>query len=368
VFWRRKQEDSGPRCPLCNSDVDESDAECPLCFYELDRSPRHQSLNITTGEEDTLIDMLDSENEPEVEESVLEAEDVIDLSAQDPIVQITQDDSDFISIPADQAPSFVSSRMVPTGVSEAEVVPEPVSLEEQEEAFDLGGIEIPAPPESSDIEYEEVPVSEEAMDHPAPEELDDLEGEDVADGDAVASDQPAAEEVEASHPPPAPAVVELSGADDVSAPETTDEVIAAPPPPVPPTPLPPPPMPMLPPLDLPSPYLAPPPPMALPAKHNGNLTEGSMWPWPGEEQWDARDLRRELLEAMAAAKAGQDAKAGDILDRIGPHLGDNIDLLFHVGVLLKRLGREYELVQLLLKAQARHPDNLDVSNAASRLG
>ena len=78
-------------------------------------------------------------------------------------------------------------------------------------------------------------------------------------------------------------------------------------------------------------------------------------------------MRTELLEAMAAAKNGDSEKVGEILERIGPHLGKNIDLLFHIGVLLKRLGREYELVQMLTKAQAQFPGNSDVTNAVSKL-
>ena len=43
------------------------------------------------------------------------------------------------------------------------------------------------------------------------------------------------------------------------------------------------------------------------------------------------------------------AKVEEILEIIGPHLGSNIDILFHIGVLLKKVGREYELVQMLNK-------------------
>ena len=105
----------------------------------------------------------------------------------------------------------------------------------------------------------------------------------------------------------------------------------------------------------------------LPSNNGSLLTKGSIWPWPAKKNWDSRDLRRELLDAMAAAKNGNDSKAEETLDRIGPHLGDSIDLLFHIGVLLKRLGRDYELMQMLTKAQVQYPDNSDVLNAISKL-
>ena len=97
------------------------------------------------------------------------------------------------------------------------------------------------------------------------------------------------------------------------------------------------------------------------------LNEGSIWPWTSKEEWSAKNLRDELLNAMNAAKSGNNSEVEKILERIGPHLGENIDLIFHVGVLLKRIGREYELIQMLSKAQMQYPNNTDVINAFSKL-
>ena len=69
---------------------------------------------------------------------------------------------------------------------------------------------------------------------------------------------------------------------------------------------------------------------------------------------------------MAAAKKGDNIAVEGILERIGPHLGNNIDLLFHIGILLKIMGRNYELVQMLTKAQVQFPGNSDVLNAVSK--
>ena len=65
AFWKKKENESEEKCPLCGTVVSIEDIECPLCFYELKVSPRHQSLNITANEEDTLIGLLNSDLEDE---------------------------------------------------------------------------------------------------------------------------------------------------------------------------------------------------------------------------------------------------------------------------------------------------------------
>ena len=70
---------------------------------------------------------------------------------------------------------------------------------------------------------------------------------------------------------------------------------------------------------------------------------------------------------MNAAKSNDNQKVNEVLEAIGPHLGQNINLILHVGILLKRTGREYELTQMLTKAQIQFPKNADVENALSKL-
>ena len=68
AFWKKKDNDDEEKCPLCGTIVSIDDIECPLCFYELKLSPRHQSLNITASEEDSLIGLLNADIEEEEEE------------------------------------------------------------------------------------------------------------------------------------------------------------------------------------------------------------------------------------------------------------------------------------------------------------
>ena len=324
AFWKKKENDSEEKCPLCGTVVSIDDVECPLCFYELKVSPRHQSLNITANESDDLIGLLNADVEDEDEEELIrEVEDVINLDAQEITVEAEYEDDDFISIPSEHAPEFITSRMTPSGVVETDSTPEDITIENDDDDIDLGGIAIPKPPSHEDIEYEEVTqVSEETENSleielpsaPAPVEL-----------------------------PPPPAPVEL-------------------PPHPAPVELPPPPAPQS------SPYTVETPVNNIIQNSKSEvLSQGLIWPWAPKDEWDSKKLRAELLEAMAAAKNGENSKVEDVLEQIGPHLGENIDLLFHIGVLLKRLGREYELVQMLTKAQAQFPGNSDVTNAVSKL-
>jgi hypothetical protein len=93
-----------------------------------------------------------------------------------------------------------------------------------------------------------------------------------------------------------------------------------------------------------------------------------IWPWPQTEPLEGRELRRKLREAMESAKSGDTQETERRLDAIGPQLGDNLDLLFHVGVLLKKLNRDVALRQMLEAARRLHPDDKHVATALTSLG
>jgi len=335
AFWKKKDNDDGEKCPLCSTVVGIDDTECSLCFYELKLSPRHQSLNITATEEDSLIGLLNADVEEEEDEEILEVEDVINLDAEEITVEAQYDDDDdeFVSIPSEHAPEFVTSRMTPSGVAETDAEPKNIDdVVDDDDEIDLGGISIPKPPSHEDIEYEEI-SAEVKLNEDIEESSNSLPVE--------LPPPPAPVEL-----PPPPAPVEL-------------------PPPPAPVELPPPPAPVeLPPP--PTPYVVENTPTINVAPENA-LNDGLIWPWAPKEEWDSKNLRAKLLGAMAAAKSGDNATVENTLEEIGPHLGNNIDLLFHIGVLLKRLGREYELVQMLTKAQVQFPNNSEVVNTVSKL-
>ena len=104
-----------------------------------------------------------------------------------------------------------------------------------------------------------------------------------------------------------------------------------------------------------------------PADAFTNQTNGNIWPWPSDSEWDYRDLYRELKEAMEAAKRGDHDSAAKSLDYLGPHLGERIDLIYYVGQVLQIIGRQESLSNMLLSAQKFYPEYQNVSSAVYHL-
>lgn len=93
-----------------------------------------------------------------------------------------------------------------------------------------------------------------------------------------------------------------------------------------------------------------------------------MWPWPQKEAYDDLQVRRELRQVMESVKAGNLDEAARNLDKLGPHLGERREILFHVGVVLKKLGREQALRKMLESARRLHPEDQHVATALTSLG
>jgi hypothetical protein len=70
---------------------------------------------------------------------------------------------------------------------------------------------------------------------------------------------------------------------------------------------------------------------------------------------------------MEAAKVGDKASASNILNEVGPHLGTQWRLLYPIGALMRNLGREAELKNMLNIAVTRHPDDEAVKAAVAKL-
>ena len=68
-------------------------------------------------------------------------------------------------------------------------------------------------------------------------------------------------------------------------------------------------------------------------------------------------------------KSGKNDDAASIIDTLGPHLTDeNIDLIYHIGMVLKQLGRVEEVKTMLERANSAMPGNEHVSSAVAHLG
>ena len=96
--------------------------------------------------------------------------------------------------------------------------------------------------------------------------------------------------------------------------------------------------------------------------------DNQMWPWPQGEPHDDLTVRRALRQVMESVKSGDLDGAARDLDKLGPHLGDRKEILFHVGVVLKKLGREEALRRMLETARRLHPEDQHVATALTSLG
>jgi len=96
--------------------------------------------------------------------------------------------------------------------------------------------------------------------------------------------------------------------------------------------------------------------------------DDQMWPWPQGESYDDLTVRRVLRQVMESVKGGDLDGAARDLDKLGPHLGDRKEILFHVGVVLKKLGREEALRRMLETARRLHPEDQHVATALTSLG
>ena len=396
----RKRRDSGRTCPFCESENEADATTCHQCYYELDVKAMHQSTSEAEVEKDTLWGELLQEVDPNQEDdysiSVITMDemtveidqyetvgddDVIIMSEGGPTFAeimnsevaenkaAEKEEEALVAAPTPSLPKIEAVVETPSGpepevvedepesVKEPEVSPVPPEIPATPEAFEAPATSLTPPPVPSISGFDS---SEEELD----DDLDDIiaaaRNAEVNGATAAPPSLPTVEEVTpvepaqspppivapqaAPIPPPLPAVVA-----DVPTPETP--VVESMPPAAPATP--------------PSEQVnAPPAPPAAPAIPNGRE---SIWPWPQSEPWDSRELRREIIDAMAAAQRGDRTAAAEALDRFGPHLGDRFEAMHHVGALLHSIGRQEEMKQMVLAAKEQHPDDPNVSTAAAAL-
>ena len=327
-------------CPLCQLLNEEDAPSCTRCYYEFTVAAHRQTVSeVTDKESSDLFDSLLDEDEELDEDSPLvdwtshsfSMDDMtVDVSPydEDGMVEVDQSISMEHQFDAPQQVARVKGEMpeaseedyvltaadAPKNVTKFDTGDGP-NLEFTEEEYNTPVVKLVEMTESADIE----PVSSASS---IPDESD------VQDSEPVSQATPS---------PSVPAVPTIPLVPEVPAiPEipTIPDVPATPSIPTATTPIP---------------------------------QQAGIWPWPQSEEWDDSTIRKMLREAMESAKAGNIDDSKRTLVSLGPHLGGRIDLIFHIGVLLKKFGQDDVMRRMIEAARIQHPDSPDVVKAVQHL-
>jgi len=82
---------------------------------------------------------------------------------------------------------------------------------------------------------------------------------------------------------------------------------------------------------------------------------------------DPREVHRIVVESLGLVRAGRIAEAEHNIDALGPHLGDDVSLLYHIGLILQQAGRAEHLNWMLEMARRVYPNDENVNNAIAHL-
>jgi hypothetical protein len=338
----KKQEVAGENaCPYCGHENEDGVVHCVLCYYELNKSSREQGEAVDqemaggifaelTSDED------DSWNEGQALEVQLSMDEVSVKVDQYEIVEIGEDDVESIEyMVAESAPE--SSQIIE---HQEEEIEKEILLEENTkdyQRFDLGDHDFMGEvAEPVHMGRGKLVGGGEIETSSNEEEIDVEAMSSIEDGDAVETidlpqlpdeDEIDKEEVIPTGPPKKDT---LLAEDDL-----VEVVIPVGPP-------------------------------AMPEEEISSENE-RVWPWPAEEEWDNRDIHREVVSALESAKSNQIDEAGNILDSLGPHLGEDLELIYHIGMVLKQIGREEQMRTMLDVAQRIKPQSEHVATAVAHL-
>ncbi len=380
--WRKKDtSDQQNICPYCNTPNSIGAKECKLCYYNLDRSARDQPMATPSAtESDIMSTLLNQETDDEGEddfavEAVLSLEDVTIEVDQFEVEDSNQDAGfDFISssgptlsevqdyetpqeveLSEDDAPSKEIDFVVPVG-NPLDEVAEPVHTGQgslftvdSDSNADLSGSVGPSSENMQpQIIEEEIPtpdlpfsaaVSTETLTTPEVPEIPDVEQPEhttaitpevpeIPDSVDITPDVP---EIPQGDSTPENPIVTPDVPDIPDANHSENQNIAAS-------------------ANVPKP------------QHNGRI-----WPWPAKDAWDERQVYREVVAMLELIKTGKLTQTAQQLDNLGPHLDGHLDMLAHIGTIMRYLGREEHLQWMLQMAQITYPNDSNVAKAMTHL-
>ena len=352
MFWKRKKEGEGEGnpCPFCGIPNDINASTCVQCYYDLNKPARDQHLEVASDVQSDLLSTLMNDDDVEEEEFAVEA--VLDL--EDVTVEVDQyeeqlssdefsfidsegptlsetvefEGQDEVELTTEDAP-VIEDRFELPDSNPLDEVAEPVhtgqgqliQTMDDEEDVDFTGSVGPSPdaiPELPDTD-EELPLPPEEISIPdIPDEIgeDEVSIPELPDGmDEVVMEEPAVPEL------PEDEVIE-------SSPEQPDsEDVSTP----------------------------------------GIVNGTRIWPWPAGEPMDPREVHRIVVESLGLVRAGKIQEAEHNIDTLGPRLGNDVSLLYHIGLILQQAGRAEHLNWMLEMARRVYPNDENVMSAITHL-
>ena len=364
MFWKRKKdgdEDDNP-CPFCGAQNNAGAATCVQCYYDLNKPARDQHLEVASDVQNDLLSTLMNDDDVEEEEFAVEA--VLDL--EDVMIEVDQyDDSvsseefsfidsegptmsetvefegrDEVELTTDDAPE-IEERFELPDANPLDEVEEPVHTgqgqliqnEDDESDVDFAGTVGPDPnaiPELPETE-EDLPISPEELTIPdIPEDIE---------SDAPGIPELPEETEEVTPELPEEVVPDLPEEDDEVPELPEDDVVNA------------------------SPTQPEEEDVVTPEVQSSTR----IWPWPAGEPMDPREVHRIVVESLGLVRAGKIAEAEHNIDALGPQLGDDVSLLYHIGLILQQAGRVEHLNWMLEMARRVHPNDENVKNAVAHL-
>ena len=417
MFGRRKKEEAkdGLTCPLCTLENPLSAESCSRCYYDFTVGTHQQSRSSDEKEVNSLLNELNAEVSDSEEEGIdvdwtAHTFDMSDLSvevadygdSEDVTVSSTigfarqlvsndevgnEEGEEEYPLTSDDAPSSVEKFVVPEGEEEDISIPEPTRIAIVDPVSKEGpGMDedlltedwsesdtAPVLPQNGTDEMEQLPEGSVPTSMPAMPAMPSTTSQPM---ETVTSPEPEPQEALSTLPAaePRPVVAPPPEAFENTASTGLPTLPGAPPtvqPNVQPVPSPP-----MPPMPNVSPGSTSPPTPAPVAVSMPNLPTAPVpssaspppiWPWPQAEPWDDRLLAGKVKNAMEAAKMNRKEEATQILDEIGPHLGDRTRLMLYIGALLKSLGRSDALSSMLEIARKDYMDDEHVIAALKQL-
>jgi len=361
----------GEVCPYCEFVNSPGSDTCKQCYYDLNKAPRDQGDAISTEVSDSIFDELMSDDDDTWEET--EALDVVLTLDADPLDVSQYDVTDFKSEEPEKIGFMESSS--PELLNTVSHEPDAVTVEDVGEAISnvekldfskedpFAEVSEPVPQGKGAVFSPSAPakLDDDLLGHVGGLELPSLPSDDLYENkvDLTVKKAPAptpavvlpdykpvattVSEPVAEVPLNAPMAQDFETPQEIVQPEITTPEEKS--------------IPNIPAVVNETPVATPTPEVVV-----------GIWPWSPSESWDARVVHREVVSALEQVKSGHISEATSTIDALGPHLSDdNIDLIYHIGMVLKQIGRTEEVKSMLERAKLAMPDNEHVSSAVAHL-